>query len=218
MDLYFRIMKRYLLVLLCMPLFNFSQSGISLSGSSQFTTGQNLYLINNDNFEPINFESRDYKLSLSIFRGRKFRIGTFAINATLSYSVMNAKYNSTNELMENFNSIRNSFIPQMEIWYLLFQNENIFAYTSIGSYAIMQDLSLSTKASSNDIVSKYNQITPFFRAGLQLNYGRLFINPYVSFDLEEMYFDSFQDLRNYNLSHQIENFKIRSGLEFGIMF
>ena len=211
-------MRISLIIILFIPFISFTQSGISLSGSSQFSTGQNLYPIGSNTFDPIDFESRNYKLSLSIFRGRKFKIGTFAINTTLSYSIKNEKHIPLNELSDNYNSIQNSFIPQIEIWYFLFQNQNIFIYTSIGSYAVMQDLTLSQKGSNSEIVSKYNQLTPFFRGGLQLNYGRLFINPYISFDLDEMYFDSFSDFRNYNLHKQLKNYTIRSGLEFGIMF
>ncbi|MDC0189488.1 hypothetical protein OAJ42_01245 [Flavobacteriales bacterium] len=211
-------MRISLIITLFIPFVSFTQSGISLSGSSQFSTGQNLYPIGNNTFDAIDVESRNYKLSLSIFRGRKFKIGTFAVNTTLSYNIKNEKYIPHNALSDNYNSIQNSFIPQIEIWYFLFQNQNIFIYTSIGSYAIMQDLTLSQKESNNEVVSNYNQLTPFVRGGLQLNYGRLFINPYISFDLDEMYFDSFSDFRNYNLNKQLKNYTIRSGLEFGIMF
>jgi len=215
-------MKKYILLLLCSPLIMLAQSGISLSGSSDFFIGQNIIPLSNTNFETINYTSRNYQVSLSVFRGRKFRIGTFAINATFSYDISSVEYTPKNTLIQEYETIENRFIPQLELWYIVLQTQNIFVYTSIGGYAMMQDLTISKESNpnelTNDIESTYNQLTPFLRTGVQFNYGRFFMNPFISFDLEEIYFNKLKDLSNIDLLDQIKNHNVRSGIEFGIMF
>ena len=85
-------MKKYFFLLLLLPLFSTAQSGISLSGSSQFYTGQSIMALDPTSFSAVNYNSRNYEVKLSIFRGRKFKIGTFAINASVSYSINQVHY------------------------------------------------------------------------------------------------------------------------------
>ena len=69
----------------------------------------------------------------------------------------------------------------------------------------------------NDLY-EYNGIIPFVRTGLQLNYGRFFINPFISFDLQQINFNKFSDILDSDIEEIIKNYTVRTGLEFGIMF
>ena len=212
-------MKRiiFLFISILTPIIIKAQSGISLSGASQFNIGQTVNNLNND-FLPVNYESRMNKLTLSLFRGRKFRFGTLAVNAKISYSInqINYEYSEISDV-SNYKIRTINVIPALEFWYIMFQTENIFLYSSIGNYGIISDLNIGSHDYENNIF-EYNKIIPFFRLGTQLSYGRFFINPFVSFDLKGIEFDKFEELWNFELKDQLQNYSIRSGLEFGIMF
>ena len=87
-------MKQYIFLLIFIPIICFSQSGISISGSSQFNIGESVLLINNV-FEPQNYEQRHNSVTVSIFRGRKFKIGTIVLKGELSYNIENTTYYNT---------------------------------------------------------------------------------------------------------------------------
>jgi len=210
-------MKKYLFLLFFLPLISLSQSGISLSGSSQFYTGQSIIPLDPTSFSAVNYNSRNHEIKLSIFRGRKFKIGTFAINASVSYSINQVNYSLDPNLgIPNYETTQINLIPKIGFWYIVFQTKNTFIYTSIGGFAIMEDLNIGSL--DNDNLYEYNSIIPFFRTGLQLNYGKFFINPFISFDLDEINFIEFNNIWDVDLKEKIKNYNIRSGLEFGIMF
>lgn len=195
-----------------------AQSGISLSGSSQFYEGQSIIPVNTDSYSTMNYKSRDNQITLSIFRGRKFKMGTFAINASFTYSINNTQYKPNNIMgINSYDVIRKHIIPKLELWHILLQRKNIFIYNSIGGYGLLQDLNLTTSNDQNEIY-EYNSIIPFLRTGVQISYGKFFINPFISFDLQEITFAAFSDIANINLKNTIQNYNFRSGLEFGIMF
>jgi hypothetical protein len=209
-------MKKLLFILLLIPLISVCQSGISLSGSSNFSTNQSLIIDANNVFSTTPVEIRNNELSLSIFRGRKFRIGTIALNASVSYSI--SKTNYTEEMaLEDYEIIKKSIIPSVELWYILLQTKTIFLYTSIGAYGILEDLNLFS-ANNEQNTLNYNALIPFVRSGLQINYGKLFINPFISFDLDKIKFDEFNEFLDTDFKQLIKDYSIRTGVKFGIMF
>ena len=211
-------MGKYIFLLTLIPVISLSQSGISISGLSQFYTGQSIVPINAETFSPITYETRNNKITLSIFRGRKFIIGTIAINAKLSYSINKTQYDLENTLnIPNYETIKKSLIPSLELWYIMFQTKTTFIYVSIGGYGIIEDLNIFTSEDNNDLY-EYNGIIPFVRTGLQLNYRRFFINPFISFDLQQINFNKFSDILDSDIEEIIKNYTVRTGLEFGIMF
>ena len=209
-------MKKLLFILLLSPLISVCQSGISLSGSSQFSTNQSLIINANNVFSTTPVEIRNNELSLSIFRGRKFRIGTIALNASVSYSV--SKTNYTEEIaLEDHEIIKKRIIPSVELWYILLQTKTTFLYTSIGGYGILEDLNLLSSNNEQNTLN-YNAIIPFLRSGLQINYGKLFINPFISFDLDKIEFGEVNEILDADFKQLIKDYSIRTGLNFGIMF
>jgi hypothetical protein len=64
----------------------------------------------------------------------------------------------------------------------------------------------------------YNALIPFVRSGLQINYGKLFINPFISFDLDKIKFDEFNEFLDTDFKQLIKDYSIRTGVKFGIMF
>mgnify|MGYP001373797779 CR=1 FL=1 len=217
-------MKKYLVVILIIiPLLGISQSGISLSGSSTFQMGQHVFDFNSPEIEPINIETRNNKITLSYLRGRKLKIGTFLIKSSISYNIDKTTYNDSNtpnsESLELYDlrTTTANIIPSFELWCVILQNENTFVYTSFGGYGILSNLTINSGNITNTY--EYNRLIPFFRIGTQLNYGKLFINPFISFDLKGMEFESLNEIfSNTNIETQFQNYKIRTGLEFGIMF
>ena len=209
-------MIQYLFILIFIPLISLSQSGISISGSSQFNIGETIFPTNN-NYIPISYEQRNNSITLSLFRGRKFKIGTIALKGSISYSIEKTKYHNINTLLSisginNYKIIKRILIPSLEIWHILFQSDKTFLYASIGGYGIIQNLNFK-----NDI-SEYNSLVPFLRTGVQLNYNRFFLNPFISFDLEQIKFNSVNEIFNTNMGDKIKNHSVRTGLEFGILF
>ena len=211
-------MRNFFFLLLLIPCLNFSQSGISLSGMSQFNIGESI-MPQNNSYIPVSYEQRNNNITISIFRGRRFRIGTFAIKGSVSYNIENTKYHGTKNI-DDYKVTKRHLIPNLELWHILFQSKNAFLYASIGSYGIIQNL--NTKEEKNlileNVVYEHNSIVPFLRTGIQLNYNRFFINPFVSFDLKAIRFNSFNDILNTNIKEKIKNHAVRTGLEFGIMF
>lgn len=201
-----------------------SQSGISLSGSNMFNMGQTVFYANSQDFMPVNFENRSNKITLSIFRGRRFKWGTFALKGNFSYSINKFKYlysmsgiSADNVTESNIETMTSNLIPSLELWYIFLQKESVFIYTSVGSYGIFSDLNITSN--NNENTYEYNTLIPFIRIGTQLNYGRFFINPFISFDLEGFTFEELGKIfENSNLQSQFTNYTLRSGLEFGIMF
>lgn len=210
-------MSKYILILILVPLIGLSQSGISVSGSSQFNIGETIFPLDN-NYIPISYEQRNNSVTLSLFRGRKFRIGTIALKGSLSYNIEKTKYqnNINNPVLassiDNYKTIKRSLIPSLEIWHIFFQNKKTFLYASIGGYGIIQNLNFESD------VYEYNSLVPFLRTGVQLNYNRFFLNPFISFDLEQIRFNSFTDIFNADMGDKIKNYSIRTGLECGILF
>ena len=84
-------MKKYIFLLVIFPLLSFGQSGISMSGLSQFNTGESIVLIDGS-IEPLTYEQRNNSITVSIFRGRKFSIGTIALKGDISYSIEKTNY------------------------------------------------------------------------------------------------------------------------------
>jgi len=212
-------MKKYFFIILTFPIFAFCQSGISLSGGSQFYNGQVIIPTATETFSPVNYQSRDHSVTLSIFRGRKFKLGTFALNANLSYSINNIHYKpeDNNLGIPNYETIKKSLIPRLELWYIMFQTEKTFIYTSLGGYGIIQDINMFASEEENEAY-EYNGLIPFIRTGMQINYGKFFINPFISFDLQEINYNNVSDIFDIDIKETINNYNIRSGLEFGIMF
>ena len=210
---------RKLIFLLFFPLIGLSQSGISISGLSQYNTGESIVPINNS-FSPISYDLRNTKVTLSIFRGSKFKFGTLALKGNISYNIDNIYYYADNSInIPNYTIITRSFMPSLELWYILFQNENSFLYTSMGSFATIQNLNIDQKnIELTEDLYKNNELIPFVRAGLQFNYNRFFVNPFISFDLAKIEFDQIGDIFEYDFLNGIKNYTIRTGLEFGIMF
>ena len=205
-------------ILLTIPIITIAQSGISLSGSSEFYQGESIIPVNPEAYSTMNYKSRNNQITLSIFRGRKFKIGTFAINASLTYNINHTQYTDNTVIAINdYEVITKNIIPKFELWHIILQRKNIFIYNSIGGYGILQDLNLSEYSDQNELY-EYNSIIPFLRTGIQISYGKFFINPFVSFDLQEINFDELSDISNVNLKKTIQNYTFRSGLEFGIMF
>ena len=126
-------MSKYIFILILVPLIGLSQSGISVSGSSQFNIGETIFPIDN-NYIPISYEQRNHSVTLSLFRGRKFRIGTIALKGSLSYNIEKTNYqnNINNPVLassiNNYKTIKRSLIPSLEIWHIFFQNEKTFLY------------------------------------------------------------------------------------------
>jgi len=210
-------MKKYVFILLILPYIGLSQSGISLSGSSQFNIGETI-IPTPGNYLPLSYEQRNHSITLSIFRGRKFRIGTLALKGSLSYRIEKTKYeNNINNLLieetlHDYETTKRKLVPSIEIWHILFQSEKTFLYASIGSYGVIQNLNFE-----NDVF-EYNSLIPFLRTGLQLNYNRFFVNPFIGFDLEQIKFNAVNDIFNANMKDKIKNYSLRTGLEFGILF
>ena len=205
-------------ILLITPMISIGQSGISLSGSSEFRHGQSIIPVNLEAYTSMNYKSRNNQITLSIFRGRKFKIGTFAINASLTYNINNTQYEA-NSIIEisDYEVITKNIIPKLELWHIVLQRNNVFIYNSIGGYGILQDLNLSESSGQNELY-EYNSIIPFLRTGVQISYGKFFVNPFISFDLQEITFEELSDITSVNLKKTIQNYTFRSGLEFGIMF
>ena len=210
-------MKKYIFILIFIPLTAMCQSGISISGNSQFQIGQSIIPTTSGDFSELNYDSRQHQIKLSVFRGRKLSIGTFAINGSISYSINKIEYESSISGINDYEINKNMLIPSLELWYIFFQTENIFIYTSIGGYGLLQDLNI-LQFDEEIGLFEYNNIIPFWRTGLQLSYGRFFINPFLSFDLQGIKFNNFSDIFEADFEQQVKNYNIRSGLEFGIMF
>ena len=212
-------MRSILFFFLITPLFMLGQSGISLSGSSMFHLGQTVLpaevqFPENETFLPINFESRNNKVTLSLLRGRKFKFGILALNLNISYSSNSIEYkNSEFQTIDDLKTNTKNLIPSVEVWWIFLQRENTFLYTSLGGYGIFSDLNIN-----DNYTYEYNEIIPFLRVGTQLNYGKFFLNPFVSFDLDGISFNEIGDVFEIDLQTHIKNYSIRSGLEFGIMF
>ena len=83
--------------------------------------------------------------------------------------------------------------------------------------ALIQLLIIQNLNFENDVY-EYNSLVPFLRTGVQLNYNRFFLNPFISFDLEQIRFNSFSDIFNADVGDKIKNYSIRTGLECGILF
>ena len=212
-------MRNYIFLLFLIPIISFSQSGISISGMSQFHVGQSIVPFE-DNYMPLAYDQRNNNISLSIFRGRKFSIGTIALKGSISYNIEQTRYNTNIIEFDNYDIVKRSLIPSFEIWQIFVQRDNIFIYASPGCYGVFQNLNIKETANLNidQNTYEYNSIIPFLRTGMQINYNRFFMNPFISFDLEKIDFNTLNNIFDADLKEKIQNYSIRTGIEFGIMF
>jgi len=81
----------------------------------------------------------------------------------------------------------------------------------------LEDLNLLSSNNEQNTLN-YNAIIPFLRSGLQINYGKLFINPFISFDLDKIEFGEVNEILDADFKQLIKDYSIRTGLNFGIMF
>ena len=91
-------------------------------------------------------------------------------------------------------------------------------YSSIGTYAILENLNLNQDNNSDIDVYEYNGIIPFIRTGVKLSMGNFTINPFIGYEFETIYFDNFSDISSADIESSIQNAGIRTGLRFGILF
>ena len=187
-----------------------------MSGSSQFYNSQTLILGNNNSFYTSPITARNNQMTLSVFRGKKYKIGTLAIKGSLSYNVNIINYSDESEFT-NHEIINRNIIPALELWYIFVEKQSTFIYSSIGTYGTLEELNLFINESKQNEF-QYNSIVPFIRLGMQVNYGKLYINPFLSFDLEDIRFENWNELVEADLNNALKNYTIRSGIEFGIMF
>jgi hypothetical protein len=213
-------MKKYFFILLLTPLINLSQIGISVSGSSQFTTGQTIIPLMNGEFESVNYELRNNSISLDWTTGRRLVIGEIWCVLGVKYAITNSKYNS-NELnynIANYKLVERRLIPSLAIQYVLMQRGFFRIYSSLGTYAILENLNLNQDNSSDIQVQQYNSLIPFIRTGLKLSMGNFTINPFIGYEFETIYFDTLNEISSADIENAIKNAGIRTGLRFGILF
>jgi len=215
-------MKKYFLLLVILPYFSWTQIGISVSGSSQFTTGQQLLPLENTVFQPVFYESRNNNISLSMARGRRLIIGEIWLKLRMTYSVINTQYDfsNTNPVLINYDIVDRRLMPGVELQYVLLRTQGLYIYSSMGSYTIIENLNIDypNNVDLDASVHTYNGIIPFIRSGLQLNLGLFTINPFVGYDLQTIYFDKLGDISSSDLKESLKQGAIRTGIEFGIMF
>ena len=213
-------MRNYIFLLIIIPSFSWTQIGISISGSSQFTTGQQLLLLENNSFQPVEYESRYNNISASMARGRRLIIGEIWLRLGITYSIIQTSYNFSENNLMNYNLIDRRLMPALELQYVLLRRQGLYLYSSIGSYTISENLNIKQSNNLNlpNTVHSYNGIIPFFRSGLQLSLGLFTINPFIGYDFKAIYFDRLNDISSENFKESLEKGAIRTGLEFGIMF
>ena len=120
----------------------------------------------------------------------------------------------------NYEIIERRLVPSLSIQYVLAKNNLLRLYSSIGSYGIFENLNLD-QDSNLDLetsIYKYNSLIPFIRLGVQLNMGTFTINPFISYEFQNIYFDRLSDISSEILQRSLENAGVRTGLRFGILF
>ena len=213
-------MKKYFFILFLIPLINYTQIGISLSGNSQFTTGQTILPLANGEFQSANYEMRNNSISLDWSTGRRLIIGEIWCVLGITYTINNSKYTSTNinAIIDDYELVERRLIPSFSLQYVLMQRGFFRMYSSIGTYAILENLNLNQDNNSDIDVYEYNGIIPFIRTGVKLSMGNFTINPFIGYEFETIYFDNFSDISSADIESSIQNAGIRTGLRFGILF
>ena len=214
-------MKKYSFILLFLiPLINYTQVGISISGNSQFITGQTILPLANGEFQSANYEMRNNAISLDWTTGRRLLIGEIWCVLGMTYTINNSKYNSTNinAIIDDYELVERRLIPSVALQYVLMQRGFLRMYSSIGTYAILENLNLNQDNDADIQVYEYNGIIPFIRTGLKLSMGNFTINPFIGYEFETIYFDDFSDISSADIESSIKNAGIRTGLKFGILF
>tara|TARA_B100001250_G_scaffold100318_1_gene84364 strand:+ start:1126 stop:1755 length:630 start_codon:yes stop_codon:yes gene_type:complete len=209
-------------MLLLIPLMNYSQIGIGISGNSYFTTGQTVLPIENGVFETVNYELRNNGISLEWNTGRRLIIGEVWCMVSMTYNVKKTFYNwsETNADIPNYDIIERRLIPSVIFEYVFLRTEYLFLYSGLGSYAILENLNLDqdTDVDLNILTHQYNGIVPFIRAGIKINRGNFTINPFLSYEFQTIYFDEFSNISSEKIENAFEDATIRTGLRFGLLF
>tara|TARA_B100001250_G_scaffold372844_1_gene358605 strand:+ start:1949 stop:2596 length:648 start_codon:yes stop_codon:yes gene_type:complete len=215
-------MRNYIYILAIIPLISYSQIGIGISGTSSFTTGQTIFPGEEAIFETVNYELRNNSIGLDWNTGRRFIIGEIWCMIGMTYNVSKTFYNfaESNIPISNYEIIERRLIPSLTLEYVFLRRSNFLIYSGIGTYAILENLTLNqeTEIELNISTHQYNGVVPFMRAGIRLNRGNFTINPFVGYELQTIYFEEFNEIFSDALTESFQNGNIRTGLRFGILF
>ena len=213
-------MKKWIFLFILIPFISYGQMGISLGGHSHFTTGQTLLPISTNEFTSANYTLRTNSISLDWNTGRKFIIGEIWCVFGLTYNTTKKNYDFLTTQTMNYEIIERRLVPSLSIQYVLAKNNLLRLYSSIGSYGIFENLNLDQDNNLDLEISiyKYNSLIPFIRLGIQLNMGTFTINPFISYEFQNIYFDRLSDISSETLQRSLENAGVRTGLRFGVLF
>ena len=215
-------MQKYIYILILFPCLCYSQIGIGMSGTSNFTTGQTIFPVEEGVFETVNYELRNNSIGLDWNTGRRFIIGEIWCMIGITYNISKTFYSfsESNIPISNYEIIERRLIPSLTLEYVFLRRSNFLIYSGIGTYAILENLNLDqdNEIELNISTHQYNGVIPFIRTGIRLNKGNFTINPFVGYELQTIYFDEFSEIFGDELQESFSNGNIRTGLRFGILF
>jgi len=213
------------------PFISFSQQ-ISISGSVLWDVLDRINLppvinsIANGSNAGINIDERQ----LTNYFGVEFRTPPTGVTLVIGAEYIDlANYwvdGQGNIDVSNFGETSGAIMPKIEVQFRAFKIGDNWrpwfrCYTSIGSNAILDNLNF-VKASSDPVFNRYeyNALIPFIRAGwyLSLNTWGFNINYFVSYEIEPIYFENFNEIGPVDIPAALRGAQVVTGFKFSKVF
>ena len=216
-------MNKYILLLIFIPIIGLSQnSSIFITGSSTQNNGTELLTIGDGEYIPSKIQGRTSSLGLYLSQDVNLLIGnyTLVLGASYEMSETNYDFSESNPIYANYAEINNTIIPLVELRYRVLQLEDLFhVYASAGAMVFMESLSWNyTDNIFEPYDYDYNYLWPFIRLGVDLDVGLFNVEPFISYQMDPIYFDDFSEIEVVDLENAFEEAGIVTGINFSLGF
>jgi len=208
-------MKKYILLLLLIPIVSLSQR-LDVSGSSyQVNTIDVLSTFEGD-FVSAKVQGRNTSIYVGVSQSVRLPIGvyTLSVGANYSTSTMNYNFDETNPLYANYEKITEAIVPDLEFQYNVLNTDFFSAYLSTGVQVYLSSLRYNYVDNVLEPYDyEYNYLWPYFSVGAVLYGNGWQVRPFIRYQIDPVYFEEFSDIDPDEVESSIENAGIVTGIK-----
>ena len=214
-------MRTCIFLLLLIPIVSSSQS-LSISGNSEQSNGKDLLTVGNGEYELAKYQGRESSVSLLYYQTVPLPIGVYTLVFGATYATAETSYDfsTTNPVYANYHYTNESIIPYLSLRYRILNIPNLFsAYAAVGTQVYMSELKYTYE---DDVFEAseftYNYMLPFFSMGVTLKTVLFNVEPFISYQIDPIYFDDISDIDASDLEGAVSEAGIVTGVRFNIGF
>ena len=213
-------MKKYILLLLFIPIVSLSQR-LDVSGSSSQVNIIDVLSTLEGDFVSAKVQGRNTSIYVGVSQSVRLPIGvyTLSVGASYSTSTMNYNFDETNTLYPNYEKITEAIVPDLEFQYNVLNTGFFTAYLSTGVELYLSSLRYNYVDNALEPYEyEYSYIWPYLSVGARLRGNGWQVRPFIRYQIDPVYFEEFSDIDPDELESSIDNAGIVTGVRVSVGF